>query len=121
MYVLAVIEDPYRGVIERRYADCFYLARVLGAQLGRLDVVLRGDAVLLASTEGDVATAGIVTAGSERWDGDLANVIKDDAGLYVDRQDAAQLGITEAQLIDGARMVDGSPRPWAQYSAVWFL
>jgi hypothetical protein len=111
--VLAIVEQPHRGVVERRYADSFYLARVLGAQLGHLDVVLRGAAVLLARRPED--------SGRPHWDGGLPGLLSDGAGLYVEREDAARLGLSDDDLLDGVLPVDGSPKPWGTYHAVWFL
>jgi hypothetical protein len=110
--VLALVERPYRGLLERAYADSFYLARVLAAQLGPLDVVLRGEAVLLARRPDPVAP---------HWDGDLPALVAGGLSLYVERTDAARLGLAEDDLIDGAEPVDGSPKPWGDYHAVWFL
>lgn len=45
---LVILESPFRGELERAYIDSLYQTRVCRAQLqGRLDVLLRGEAVLL--------------------------------------------------------------------------
>lgn len=113
--VLGVVEAPYRGALERGYADCFYLARVLAAQLGGLDLLLRGEAVLLAR-------AARATRDEGRWDPDLAAYARDTGRVLVDADAVARLGLDPADLLPEVRPVPaGGTAEWLRYPAVWFL
>lgn len=46
---LVVIDRPFRGVVEREFADAVHLARVCSAQLDDVSILLTGEAVLLAT------------------------------------------------------------------------
>lgn len=111
--VLGVVEQPYRGTTERAYVDCFYLARVLNAQLGDLDLLLRGEAVLVALRSG--APAGEPTAA-------LQHLLDDGVDVLLDGDDLARLGLQGAELLPGVRTTGREQvRSWHQYRAVWFL
>lgn len=113
MSVLGIVEQPYRGSIERAYVDCFYLARVLNAQLGALDLLLRGEAALVA-LQGE-GPAGDPTAA-------LGHLLDDGVGVLLDGRDLARLGLDRADLIAGVQVAsEEHVRSWHQYQAVWFL
>lgn len=108
---LAVLDHPYRGVLERGYADPLYLVRVLAAQLGRVDLVLRGEAVLLAA-------AG--AAGG--WDGGLPHVVAQGIPVLAEGSDLARLGVPPGSLAAGVLTTPPTPPPrWSAYDHVWFL
>lgn len=108
-HALVVVDRPYRGVLERAYADCFYLIRVLRAQLGAIDLVLRGEAVLLAARSGG-------------WDGGLPALLGDGVAVVVERDDAELFGLAATDLLDGVRVTPPAPRPeWSAYDHVWFV
>ena len=110
--VLGVVEQPYRGSTERAYVDCFYLARVLNAQLGDLDLLLRGEAVLVA-LRGDRPTDPTAA---------LQHLLDDGVDVLLDGGDLARLGLDQVDLIAGVRVTSGEHvRSWHQYQAVWFL
>ena len=114
---LAIIEQPYRGSTERGYADCFYLARVLNAQLGNLAVLLRGEGVLAAI--GDVSAVGPPPAAPTAA---LQDLIADGMDVHLAGEDLERLGLGRADLLPGVRVAVGPPaRTWHQYQAVWFL
>ncbi|WP_369137436.1 DsrE family protein [Modestobacter versicolor] len=111
--VLGVVEQPYRGSTERAYVDCFYLARVLNAQLGDLDLLLRGEAVLVA-LQGEGPAADPTAA--------LQHLLDDGVDVLLDGDDLDRLGLDRADLLAGVQVTSGEhARSWHQYQAVWFL
>ncbi|QCB92294.1 hypothetical protein [Cellulomonas shaoxiangyii] len=108
--VLAVVDAPYRGTVERGYADCFYLSFVLGAQLGGLTLLLRGEAVLLGHEPAD---------GVEPLD--LDGLRAAGVRVLVSRADRDALGLAADPLRPGVETVDDDGRLWAAHDAVWFV
>lgn len=47
--VLIVVDRPFRGVLERQFADAVHLARVAGLQFDAVSILLTGEGVLLAA------------------------------------------------------------------------
>lgn len=115
VHVLGIVEQPYRGSTERAYVDCFYLARVLNAQLGDLDVLLRGEAVLTAVANGGADPEPDPTAA-------LRGLVDDGVDVHVDGDDARRLGVAPSTLLAGVAVTPGSHTGhWHEYDAVWFL
>lgn len=115
--VLGVLEQPFRGGVERAYADVFFLTRVLRAQLGGLDLLLRGAAVLTAQRPEDGADDdGTPAAG-------LRAVVGDGVGVLVQTEDLSRFSLTPRDLVDGVRPVTATEATaaWSQYESVWFL
>lgn len=112
--VLAVVDAPFRGTVERGYADCFYLAFVLGAQLGGLTLLLRGEAALLGHAAPDGATDAPELL-------DLEALGSAGVQVLVARGDRDALGLAADALRPGAGLVDDDGHLWARYDAVWFL
>lgn len=112
-----VVEDAYRGTVERGYADCFYLARVLSAQLDGLEVYLRGPAATLA-----LAAPGGAPGESEDHLGEnLRGLVASGVRVMVCQGDLAARSRSPHRLLTGVELVDG-PRcvaSWADYDAVW--
>jgi hypothetical protein len=106
------VDEPFRGVVERGYADWIYLARVLNLQLGGLDVLLRGEGVYTALRP---VPGG---AGPE-----VGLLVGDGIGVIVDDHDLRESGFSEDDLIPGitVRTADHRVADWTDYAAVWFL
>jgi hypothetical protein len=112
--VLAVVEAPFRGTLERGYADSFYLTRILGLQMGAVDVLLRGEAVLLARAASPDT--------HDRWDPGLSTLLDDGSQVLVDAADSRRFGLGPDALVPGVVPVDdGGVARWARYDAIWFL
>ena len=120
--VLGIVDQPYRGVVERSYADCLYLARVLNAQLGDLDLLLRGEAVFIATRtalEGEQVDG---EAGTSLAAG-LRDLLTDGVDVRADADDLQRLGVPVDALVDGVRAApaEETTQRWPHYDAVWFL
>jgi hypothetical protein len=119
--VLGVLEQPFRGGVERAYADIFFLVRVLRAQLGGLDLLLRGAAVLTARRPEDGTEDGTEPAGTPA--AGLRAVVGDGVGVLVQTEDLSRFSLTPGELVDGVQPVTAAEATaaWSRYESVWFL
>ncbi len=106
--VLAVVDAPFRGTVERGYADCFHLAAVLAAQLGGLTLLLRGPAAALARPPAPGA-----------YPLDVERLRAAGVRLRVDAASLAALGAGRADVRPGVDLDLGTP--WDAFDDVWFV
>ena len=124
--LLVVVERAHRGAVETQYADVFYVVREFLRKVGRLDVALRGSAVTAALDAPPPAPLRIgptVLPGLPDAPASVRQLLKDGAGILVDRADLGALGIDEARLVPGVACVDtgAGALHWPDYDAVWFV
>ncbi|MBD8104623.1 hypothetical protein [Plantibacter sp. CFBP 8775] len=115
-----VLDQPFRGDVERAYLDSLNQVRVCSAQCrGDLEVSLRGEAVLLASRRS--TDAPLADWGSIPLDG-LDAVIDDGTEVLVELESCRTL-LGAAPLRAGVRLVTASDlaRRWLDSSAVLFF
>lgn|GEM_PF-6807900 len=134
---LAIVENGHRGAVETQFADVFYLVRELNRQLGQLDVLLRGAAVVCALRPpeahggGDGPGAGPTPASRLALGSgviplpDVAasveDLLDDGMAVAVDREDLAAIAVPAGRLISGVAVTHGDPARWLDYDGVWFL
>jgi hypothetical protein len=117
--VLIIVDRPFRGVLERQFADAVHLARVAVLQFGAVSILLTGEGVLLtAAAAGQGLGTSEATEVSERTatpegtdvghpdDGDVPGalagarslLVAADSGVpvLVDATAAAAYGVTAA-------------------------
>jgi hypothetical protein len=130
--VLAIIENGHRGGVETQFADVFYLVRELNRQVGRIDVLLRGPAVICALNA--VKPDGAARADREVRIGpavaplpdppaSIRALLGDGMSVVVDGGDLAALGLGVERLVAGVTVTDGEAdaADWLDYDGVWFL
>lgn len=118
---LLILERPFRGDIERTYADSLYQARVVCAQFrGAMDVLARGEAALLMrnspkSLEPDKWWGYIPQAG-------LAPLISDGTQVFVEEESLTLLQGTQ-DLLHGVEVIsrDNMASKWGTYSGILFF
>lgn len=105
--VLIVLDRPFRGVLERQFADAVHLARVAVLQFGTVSVLLTGEGVLLAAAAaGGTDDAAVADAAGHPGDGGVPGasagarslLAAADSGVpvLVDATAAAAYGVTAA-------------------------
>ncbi len=95
--ILVVIDRPFRGVLERQFADAVHLARVGVLQFDRVSILLIGQGTLLAAAAPDAAGhAGAELAGTRN----LLAAHRAGTPVLVDAQAAQTYGVT-AQIPQG--------------------
>lgn len=125
--LLAIVDRPYRGVVEAQFVHCLYFARELHRQVGRVDVALRGIAVTLAvrddryRPELDFCGQRLDTLPDYR--AGVNDLLGDGATVLVDDTDLRALGLSDEHLLPGVRCLDTTllARDWPAYEGVWFL
>ncbi|MFD7257543.1 hypothetical protein [Streptomyces sp. NPDC059874] len=123
--VLAVIENGYRGALEKQFFDELYLATELHRQLGGLDILLRGSAVSYALDAGPVPALRIGT-----WTVDtltdprkgLRTLLGVGVRVLVEEPDIAALH-SPHPLVEGVALVRAgeTAERWSDYRMVFFL
>ncbi|MFV2144088.1 MULTISPECIES: hypothetical protein [Isoptericola] len=94
--VLVIVDRPFRGALERQFADSVHLARVAALQFGRASILLTGQGVLLGA-----AAVAAPAAPDEHVPGALAGAqsllaAARDLTVLADARATEQHGVTEA-------------------------
>jgi hypothetical protein len=124
--LLVVIERGYRGSVEVQFSDLLYVCRGLHAQLGGVDLVLRGSAVSFAV---DAKPVPPVRIGTQLLDAtpdprrSLRELLAAGVNAWVDEADLTRCGFTVNRLISGVVTGDTVElaASWPEYQGVWFL
>src|SRR5688572_32902146 len=105
MTYLAIVDRGYRGSIEAQFFDALYGVRMFAAQLGGIDLLLRGTSVTAAlRPAGDVPR---VTLGSEpvALSADpraaISGLTENGTAVYVDAGSLADLGLGPEAVLPG--------------------
>ncbi len=124
--MLAIVEQAYRGALEKQFFDCFCLAAELHRQLGGLDMLLRGAAATYAVPAPEPVS--LILGGRELATfsvprTNLGTLLDAGAGVFVEREGLAEHGLTDVEPIDGITVVEGQElaRRWPDYRTVCFL
>ncbi|MGW7272427.1 hypothetical protein ACWGH5_18100 [Streptomyces sp. NPDC054864] len=125
MTSLAIVERAYRGAVEVSYFDALYLGIEIHRQLG-LDVLLRGEAVgyaVAAAPAPPIKIGGRVLETLDAPRDDLLRLRDQGAGIWVEEDGLAALGIGPERLIEGVRCVAPAElaRHWPEYDRVFYL
>jgi hypothetical protein len=127
MTYLAIVDRGYRGSIEAQFFDALYGVRMFAAQLGGIDLLLRGTSVTAAlRPAGDVPR---VTLGSEpvALSADpraaISGLTENGTAVYVDAGSLADLGLGPEAVLPGCAVLDTTELAvrWPGYEQVWFL
>lgn len=127
MTYLAILDRGYRGSLEAQFFDAFYGVRMFAAQLGGIDLLLRGTSVTAAlRPAGDVPR---VTLGSEpvALSADpraaVTGLIEQGTTVYVDVASLADLGVGRESVLPECMVLDTTELAvrWPGYEQVWFL
>lgn len=123
--ILAVIDRGSQGTAEQ-YADLLYFCVGLRTSFGRMDLMLRGSAVVCALEAPDAgalvdddATAGKL-ADAQRY---LRTLVRTGVEVWADHPDLVVLGHPAPTLLDGVATADTDALAvrWPEYEKVWFL
>lgn len=111
--ILLVIDQPFRGVLERQFADAVHLARVGTLQFAAVSVLLTGEGVLLAAP--DEASSSDTPAALRAAAGAGAPVL-------VDRGSAAAYGVQDC-VREPYRVVDSAEvaHAFTAHDHVWHI
>jgi hypothetical protein len=124
---LAILDRGYRGSVEAQFFDALYGVRMFAAQLGGIDLLLRGTSVTAAlRPTGDVPR---VRLGSEpvalSADPRVAinGLAEKGIAVYVDAASLADLGVGADSVLPGCAVLDTTELAvrWDGYEQVWFL
>lgn len=92
--VLVVVDRPFRGVLERQFADAVHLARVCAMQFESVTVLLTGEGVLLSAAAPGAAG---VPAAEVHTTANLHAAAATGITLLVDAAAATTFGLPAAQ------------------------
>lgn len=125
MTSLAIVERAYRGAVEVSYFDALYLGIEIHRQLG-LDVLLRGEAVgyaLAADAAAPIRIGGHLLTTLDAPRDDLRRLRDAGAGVWVEEDALAALGIGRHRLIDGVRSAAPGELAarWPEYDRIFYL
>ena len=124
---LAIVERAYRGALEVQFADTLYCAALFHAQLGGLDLLLRGAAVTYALP---APPPPVLTIGRRRVDTltdprpGLTGLLEAGVRVWVEERDLRAHGFSaDRPLLPGVRTVAPGELAtrWPDYSTVFFL
>lgn len=127
-----IVDRAYRGSAESQFFDAFYGVLNLSAQVGDVQVVLRGNAVTAAL---DPEAGGIPDGGGYLSPGGAGpDALPDPRGpvramlaagitTYADEPSLRAFCLDADALLPGVTCLDttGLAASWAEYDGVWFL
>ncbi len=122
--VLHIVGAAYRATLEEQDDPVIWLAHAMKAAGGALDVLLRGNAVNYAVCAQDAS--GLVFGDRAQTQPpqlprDLRALMAQGVAVMFVREDAAERGILESELLEGVRPVSRAELPalFAGYDQVW--
>ncbi len=118
---LIILERPFRGDIERTYADSLNQARVCCAQFrGAVDVLVRGQAALLVRQQPSAPVP-------DKWWGHIplegiGPIISDGTPVFVEEESLTHIR-TEDGLLDGVTPISrrNMAATWSTYEGILFF
>ena len=124
MKALNVIESAYRATLEEQDDTVVWLTHAMKGAGANLDVLLRGNAVNYAAKGQDAAGLAF---GDRRQKhsphiaDDVAGLLGKGVDVFIVREDLADRGLEEGDLIGGLKSVSRAeiPRLLAAYDQVW--
>lgn len=124
MKVLNIVETAYRATLEEQDDPVIWITHALKGAGAELDVLLRGNAVNYAA-KGQDASGLAFGARAQKQSAHLADDVAGLAGkgvaVYVVREDLADRGLRQGDVIDGLKSVsrDEIPGLLGGYDQVW--
>ena len=124
MKVLNIVETAYRATLEEQDDPVVWITHALKGEGAELDVLLRGNAVNYAAKGQDasgLAFGGRAQKQSAHLADDVAGLAGKGVAVYVVREDLADRGLRQGDVIDGLKSVsrDEIPGLLDGYDQVW--
>jgi len=122
---LHIVEAAYRATLEEQDDPVIWLAHAMRMAGAPLDVLLRGNAVNYAVGAQDasgLAFGDRTQTQPPQLTRDLRALMEEQVAVMFVREDAAERGILESELIEGVRPISRAELPelFARYDQVWY-
>ena len=124
MKTLQIVESAFRGTIEEQDDAVIWATHAMKGAGGDLNVLLRGNAVASAAKGQD--TSGISFGEWKQTqppdiEGQVSGLVSKGIEVYYVKEDAAERGLSEADLVDGLKPVSSADLPGllAKHDRIW--
>ena len=124
MKALNIIESAYRATLEEQDETIVWICHAMKGAGADLDVLLRGNAVNYAAKGQDasgLAFGAWKQSEPPRLADDIGSLVKKGVAVYIVKEDVADRGLADGELIEGVEPVSRNDLPglMEKYDQVW--